>query len=225
MFRTQEDVPEIYVNESRDFQLLCRLKDAIQGAIKYNIDSLRHLNNTLEMNSTLLPLLKSKVGFFKEDTLSEDQLRYLLAGFPYLMKYKGSKKAIDSAVNLWFRVNRIGGTLVSCDIDNTTYEITINIDTTPQDTDLLDTLFKYLIPTGYIVKYNFASKTEHTDRYSMYENLGGIVVNSNAAAQIRLAESDITIESSVGLDDETDFKKRNVGSIGTTQIYLPEGDD
>ena len=89
MFRTAENVPEIYVNESRDFQVFARVKDASFNAVKYAIDSIRHTSNTLEMNSSLLPLLKSKVGFFESDQLTEDQLRYLLAGFPALLRNKG----------------------------------------------------------------------------------------------------------------------------------------
>ena len=52
LFRTQDNVPEIYVNESRDFQLLCRLKDVMINGVKYAIDSINHTSNTLEMNST-----------------------------------------------------------------------------------------------------------------------------------------------------------------------------
>lgn len=216
MFRTQENIPEIYVNESRDFQLLCRAKDIIQGATKYTIDSLRHLSNTLEMNSTLLPLLKSKVGFFKDESLSEDQLRYLLTGFPYLLRYKGSRKAIESAVYLWFRVNRIGGKLISLIIDNTKYEININIDTPPQDTQLLDNLFTYLIPTGYIINYNFASSTKINTKYSITTRLGAMIVGQNDNSHLRNSDSVIpSIESYVG-----DINPKEVlTSIGTTQIH------
>lgn len=225
MFRTQENIPEIYVNESRDFQLLCRLKDAIQGATKYNIDSLRHLSNTLEMNSTLLPLLKSKVGFFKEEQLSEDQLRYLLTGFPYLVKYKGSKKAIESAIYLWFRVNRIGGKLISVLINNSTYEININIDTPPQDTSLLDALFDYLVPTGYVISYNFAGQFEFSSDYQVQTYLRAGTIDPRANSQMRTDTPDETLENLQGITtdaNKTSFAKEVIGAIGTTQIYKKE---
>ena len=74
MFRTQNNVPEIYVNGSRDFQLLCRLKDAMFGGVKYNIDSLKHTSNTMEMNNILLPKeiqyeeIKTEHGIFTSNT-------------------------------------------------------------------------------------------------------------------------------------------------------------
>lgn len=224
MFRTQENIPEVYVNTSRDFQLLCRINDAIQGATKYTIDSLRHLSNTLEMNSTLLPLLKSKVGFFKTENLSEDQLRYLLTGFPYLIKYKGSKKAIYSAIYLWFRVNRIGAALISVDIDNDNYTIDININTIPQDTALLDNLLSYLIPTGYIINYNFATAVNKTSRFNLVNSYEGAVITKRSNSQIRtddVSHVDIKCSTDSSSSEFAEFTKSNFGAIGGAQIYNP----
>ena len=224
MFRTQEKIPEVYINTSRDFQLLCRINDAIQGATKYTIDSLRHLSNTLEMNSTLLPLLKSKVGFFKTENLSEDQLRYLLTGFPYLIKYKGSKKAIYSAIYLWFRVNRIGAALISVNINNSDHTIEININTIPQDTALLDTLLSYLIPTGYIINYNFATAVNETSKFNLVNCYAGAVITKSSNSQIRTNDvDDVIIRHSTNLSSSefTDFKESNFGTIGGAQVYNP----
>lgn len=170
MFRLEENVPEIYVNKSRDFQLLCRLKDLSFNAVKYSIDSIRHTSNTREMNSSLLPLLKSKVGFFADETLTEDQLRYLLIGFPSLIRNKGSQKAIFDAVHLWFRVYQLKGKVNNVIIINRSetdqeYTIKIFLATTPRDTSLLDAIFKYILPTGYIVRYEFSTLTLGTSTY------------------------------------------------------------
>lgn len=221
MFRTQENIPEVYVNTSRDFQLLCRINDAIQGATKYTIDSLRHLSNTLEMNSTLLPLLKSKVGFFKTENLSEEQLRYLLTGFPYLIKYKGSKKAIYSAIYLWFRVNRIGASLISVNIDNNNHTIEININTIPQDTALLDNLLSYLIPTGYIINYNFATAVNETSKLNLVNSYEGAVITKYSNSQIRTNNiGHVTIRRSTD-SLSSEFKESNFGTIGGAQVYNP----
>lgn len=227
MFRIQENVPEYYVNNSRDFQLLCRAKDLVFGAVKYNIDSIRHVTTTLEMNSSLLPLLKSKLGFFAKENLSEEQLRYLLAGFPYLIKYKGSRKSLESAIYLWFRVNKLGGELISVDIDNESYSIQINIDIAPQNTELLDKLLQYLIPTGYIVKYNFANNTQVINKYKLQCYQCGVLVDSikNANVRNKVVDRTVLIDNDVHTVPKEymhSFLHKNIGSLDSTLITNKE---
>lgn len=155
MFRLQDNVPEIYVNESRDFQLVCRMMDAVQGSTKYKIDSLIHTSNTKECNASLLQHLKYKLGFFDDVDLTDEQLRFVLMGFPYIVRYKGSKKAIEDTMNLYFRLMNIPVEKKDIDIDNVNYHIKIGFSSTPKDTKILDVLFKYILPTGYTVGYNF----------------------------------------------------------------------
>lgn len=209
LFRTQENVPEVYINESRDFQLLCRLKDVIFGGVKYNIDSLNHTSNTLEMNARLLSLLKSKLGFFEQEQLTEDELRYLLAGFSDLIKYKGSKKAIKKAVFLWFRVTQLQGKLTDITIDNDNYLIRITMDASSTDTKLLDEIFKYILPTGYKVIYMFASDNIVEDSYILDESYIYLNVHNKVNSNIRIPIED---------DFEDKRKHRLMGSVGFTQI-------
>ena len=211
LFRTQNNVPEIYVNESRDFQLLCRLKDVVINSTKYVIDSIRHTSNTLEMNSTLLPLLKSKVGFFEYEELTEDQLRYLLAGFPDLVKYKGSRRAIEKAIHLWFRVNRMGGKLVNIVINNDDHTITLFIDSISKDTRLLDEIFKYILPSGYIIKYLFAVSSTYASDYLYNQEYAGISLHNKDNSLIREKPA-----------MSNDTKDRLIGSIGLTRIVTKD---
>ena len=60
IFRLQSNVPEIYINESRDFQLLCRLYDCVLGGVKLDIDTLENIIDTRSCNSILLQLLELK---------------------------------------------------------------------------------------------------------------------------------------------------------------------
>ena len=203
MFKTRDNVPEIYVDKSRDFQLLCRLKDLIQGGVKYNIDSLRHTSNTLEINNTLLPLLKSKLGFFEQDELDETQLRYLLNAFPYIVRNKGSKRGIEYAVYLWFRMYQLRGELLDINIDNDNYEIIISIETLPTSTAILDAVFKYILPTGYIVTYNFAKSYESKAEYTFNDNVKIEAIdpteNSILNTEIQYTENTKQMLSAVGL--------------------------
>lgn len=44
--RLQNNVPEVYVKESRDFQLLCRLYDCILNGVKFDIDSMLNITDS-----------------------------------------------------------------------------------------------------------------------------------------------------------------------------------
>ena len=63
MFRTENNVPQNYIEESRDFQLLSRLYDLTYNGLRYNIDSMINLNDPMKINEQFLPLLGTKVGF------------------------------------------------------------------------------------------------------------------------------------------------------------------
>lgn len=131
------------------------MMDAIQGSTKYKIDSLIHTSSTKECNASLLQHLKYKLGFFDDVDLTDEQLRFVLTGFPYIMRYKGSKKAIEDTMNLYFRLMNLPVEKKDIDIDNVNYHIKIGFSSTPKDTKILDVLFKYILPTGYTVGYNF----------------------------------------------------------------------
>ena len=92
MFRLQNNTPSYYVNNSRDFQLFCRLYDYINNGVKFDIDSIININDPLKINDRLLNLYGSKVGFFTNKNINTNVLRRILKAFPYLIKYKGTKK-------------------------------------------------------------------------------------------------------------------------------------
>ena len=57
MFRLQENVPEVYVKHSRDFQTFCRIYDVINNSLRFNALSAENLLNPLKVNDKMLPLL------------------------------------------------------------------------------------------------------------------------------------------------------------------------
>lgn len=98
MFRLQNNVPEVYVNESRDFQLLCRLYDSLQNGIKYEIDTILNLLEPSAALDEVLELLCTRVGFFPKVQLDSNVLKYIISAFPYLIKNKGTAVGIKAAV-------------------------------------------------------------------------------------------------------------------------------
>ena len=105
VWRTAYNVPEVYPNESRDFQLMGRLLDCVVNSTKFNIDAIRNLSNAGDIMGSLLPLLQNKLGFFSHENFTDTELREILIAFPYLIKDKGSKRAINGAINLFVRLH------------------------------------------------------------------------------------------------------------------------
>lgn len=112
ILRIENHTPEVYVNESRDFQVLCRIFDVMFNALQSNIDSMKYITDTSDCDNKLLSLLQSKLGFFSDLQISDETLRYILEAFPYLVKNKGNSTAIYQALYAWFKLNHYRGSAI-----------------------------------------------------------------------------------------------------------------
>lgn len=156
LIRMQNNVPETYVNQSRDYQLLCRLYDVVMNGVKYNIDALGNITDNAHIQSNLLSLLQTKVGFF-ESEVTDDKLRYLLDAFPYIMKNKGSLKGIEQVLNVYLKMNHINTPVqVFVNTQDCTIIVTIKSNVI-LDTKIIEDVMNYVIPTGYSVEYHFVA--------------------------------------------------------------------
>ena len=159
LIRLQNMVPEVYPNNSRDFQLFCRLYDCVFNGNKFDIDSILDICDTEYIDSKLLRLLQSKLGFLTDADISDDELRYILKAFPYMVKWKGSKKAIEQAVYVFLKLNHIKTNVRVTVSNNTlaegTYSVEIGMETAYRDTTILTEMLRYLMPTGYKISYLF----------------------------------------------------------------------
>lgn len=153
MFRLQNNVPEIYVNESRDFQILCRLYDSVLGGVKYSIDSLQRSSSTPDCDNTLLDLLKTKLGLFTSLEAEEYALRYVLQCYPHLIRYKGSKKAVNDVLTLFSRISNAPPGDYDPEILEKEHRLVLKFTQTPKSDKLLLEILKYILPIGYIVEY------------------------------------------------------------------------
>ena len=161
VFRLQNNVPRVYVKESRDFQVLCRIFDALHGGVMYDITSMQSLISPLKIDDTLLRLYATKVGFFTNAELGDKVLRYIVAAFPYIIKNKGNKIGIEQAVAAILKAENIpekfGVPITSIvEIDNTNYVITVYAPLAVINKKALKEVLKYIIPTGYDYKISNA---------------------------------------------------------------------
>lgn len=148
MFRTQNNVPENYINESRDFQLLCRLYDINYNALKYNIDGILNLNDPFKINDRFLPLLATKVGFITDKTIEPELMRYILSSFNIALKYKGSIKGVKTAIATILRYENKDIQNIYIDISYEDGVLSINLNEEIDNREALDEYLKYILPTG-----------------------------------------------------------------------------
>lgn len=152
--KMQDNVPETYINQSRDFQLLCRLYDVVMNGVKFNIDAVGSITDNEKIQSNLLSLLQTKVGFF-EKYATDDNLRYILDAFPYIMKNKGSLKAVEQTLNVYLKMNHINTPVqIFANTNNRTVQIIVK-SSVVLDTKLINDVMNYILPTGYTVEYHF----------------------------------------------------------------------
>ena len=214
MFRLQNNVPEVYVDNSRDFQLFCRLYDSCFGGVKFSIDSISRLTNTKQCDSSILELLKTKLGLFSTVEVDATELRYLLQAFPTIMRYKGSKRSVEYIKVLYTKMySNVSVPEVEYGADCTLRFI---FSEPPKNDKLLLELLKYVLPTGYIVSYDVAKSKE----YRTYLNTQDRLVYSEPEKIGALQSSEIKpIDTSA---ENADFDAYLGAVVGLTSVIDPE---
>ncbi len=237
--RLTENVPDIYVKESRDFQLLCRLYDMTHQDIRYHIDTMTDALTAEKANNRILPLLADRVGFRTNKHIDDNVLRYIISAFPYIIKNKGTKKGIEQAAATILKAeNSIDPPTIT--IDNTNYIITITTPIKIFNKVALEELLKYIIPTGYIFEISEGKRADSSKPQQFYHNDSAAYLRAsndnrdkpNALAVIRGSaegtndpESDTT-KLKLNLKDYTytgntaDFIASNVGAVGLTVVGI-----
>lgn len=225
LLRMQNRTPPIYCEESRDFQLFCRLYDTIINGLLFDIDTITDLINTKDIRSSFLQLLQTKLGFFTIKTFDERTLRYVLSGFPTMIRYKGSVKSIEYAVNTFLKINNILSPvtvtyqktplLLNNGYTVPDHTIVVGISSSLQEAAILKEIFRYIIPfgTGYYFYY-YSTQSELTTLLQA-DNAIILYVSDNINAVLR---SDTTDDFMDSFKDSTNEKKRLIGGIDTINL-------
>lgn len=98
LFSTRNNVPDIYMTSSRDFQLFGAILDSIYNYLISNQVKINYMDDLEIVDAKLLPLISKYLGFFTDIYYPEDLLRSILMNFPSMVKNKGSRLGIEIAV-------------------------------------------------------------------------------------------------------------------------------
>lgn len=148
-------VPEVYYKESRDFSYVGRLFEIIFNYMKTNADSMVGDIKTENINPNMLDLLVNTLGFeSKHDYVVKDLIN-IASVFSDLIKHKGTRYAIEKAVRTLMNSQNIDSTLeidfgVKNEDDNL---LVIYVPKTLKDIVLLEDLFDYILPAGWLYKF------------------------------------------------------------------------
>jgi hypothetical protein len=144
MIKFREQVPSVYPNASRDFQYLCWLIDIVLNSIKHNVDGMYNLPNT-SADPKLTELLAITLGFKVKRNYDQKQLNALVAVLPRILKYKGTKTALDITLNALINASGSIGEAAS-EVENG--ELLIILPKDLVDVSLLTDLLPYILPAG-----------------------------------------------------------------------------
>lgn len=145
LIKFQDLTPEVYYKKSRDFQYIGRLFDLVLNNAKMNTDIISSLPLNPDMDPRLLDLLALTLGFKSKHEYNTKQLAALCSIFPFVLRNKGSKLAIETACNALLNAEGITKG-ASIEVDNQT--ISIFLPSELSDLNLLKDLLNYILPAG-----------------------------------------------------------------------------
>lgn len=240
IFRLDDNVPRIYVNESRDFQMLCRLFTYALNSPKYEAETLHYLNSGMLTNDRLLTNLCEKTGFMDGESIKGEYLRFITENFGRLVRDKGAETGICNAVYLYLLMYNLA-TACYVQIDRRTYTIHIGIKSAVKDIQVLYTILKYIVPTGWLIDIFFYAEMQIWQGYSYKDTFVNMVrkasatnalyiINTTDGYSTRVDDGNISpivgkignepSEAAVGYDEETGFGRPSIegDEKGTTHI-------
>lgn len=159
MFRLQNNVPSTYIEQSRDFQLFCRLYDCINNGVQFDISTITDILDPIKVNDRIVKLLATRVGFITDIDIDNTVLRYILSAYPYIIKNKGTRKGIEAAVNAILHaehsIKAATVEVVNKPAEGSNQaEYSVNIYTpiilSSKTKKALNELLKYILPVGYV---------------------------------------------------------------------------
>ena len=145
MINIKDQVPSIYYDASRDFQILGHLYEVVLNYSKTNADMLYLLPNGIEADTRSTELLATTLGFKLRRNYDKEQLAALVSILPRLLKIKGTLKAVNLVGNAMLKVSGVTGSFDSKIEDHV---LTIKIPIELSDITLFLDLLPYILPFG-----------------------------------------------------------------------------
>lgn len=165
MLQLQKFTPDVYYKQSRDFQYLGRLFDIVLNSCKTEADILHSLPLSQDSPNSLLQLASYTLGLrLKTTHYTDQQLKAVLQIFPFLLKNKGSIKAVELLCVSLLRADNLDGE-VGLIYNEANAELVIQLPPDFSATAFLMEVLTYILPAGvsyYITKVAITQEESST---------------------------------------------------------------
>ena len=186
LIKTSHSVPSVYISQSRDFQTIGHLYEAVFNSSKLATDMVDKMVPGSDFDERLLNLSTTTRGFIKKHEYSANDLSMILSSFATLLKLKGTKKAIDSAINILLRSQGISDDYIwikenNKEIDPQKKYFNLGLSDRVTDRVLLYDLFDYILPFGFIYRitnYKTTPLGENISNIGMRDVSSNVVINA-----------------------------------------------
>lgn len=176
-FQLENNVPNIYTEVSRDFQLFCKIFDIYLGANLNRACTVPYILDVDKCDESLLYALADMQGFVTDKYIPPNVLRNICKVFPFCIKRKGTKEAIEVMSQAVLSTDRlvysVSVDLVREEIDEkrnskAVYKIYIQCNTTQIGyIPYLKEALRFIIPAGWDVYFKLKFPIE----YNLYTPL------------------------------------------------------
>lgn len=156
MRTTVDRLPLVYLENSRDFQLFARLWNMLFLGKKHKAKSILNVLDPMLCPEQYLDLLRDRLGFEPTIKIEPKDMRVILKAFPWLIRNKGSLKAVSTAVRISLMLQGIKSQAFNLFIDRKREDIQIFINR-DIDTEILQEIFRHIAPVGFTVTVTRAS--------------------------------------------------------------------
>lgn len=162
MIKLQDMTPDVYYNQSRDFQFIGRLYDIVLNSVKTNVDLIQACPISDNTDNKLIDLMAFTLGFKSKHNYSIKQLQALCTTFMKILKKKGSIEAIELALTTLFQAENVDQEF-AYDLSDDNTLLTLYIPGTLTDINLFKDLLTYILPAGMSVNIIRTFLVEKTD--------------------------------------------------------------
>ena len=206
MIDVYQSTPKAYYNGSRDFQAIARVLEMLSNFGKVGAEL---VSNTVYggIDPTMLTLLARTLGFESSHHYNESEFRSLCSSFVDIMRWKGSRKALEKSVEMFMMANQLPGeydiypiSKTVDSVDRTTWEI--RLPTEARNVTLLNDVLGYVLPAGVSYRFVFYERTakpesvsvamgqEHSEADGPSSNFGQVTRNGQNDARPTIDDVD-----------------------------------
>lgn len=226
LFSTRNNVPDIYMTSSRDFQLFGAILDSIYNYLISNQLKINYIDDLEIVDAKLLPLISKYLGFFTNMYYPEDLLRAILMNFSSMVKNKGSKLGIEIAVkalqNAFADITFVN---VAADPD-IPGKYNISTDGVIINQAYIDEVLSYVLPIGAIVDQFQILQDINTLKPELFKNTDkpiGLFFDSSDSSDYWVQDGDIelllgSIRNSAIIENQKHNLNKYFSKIGQTPI-------